>query len=106
VILSVSILIQQREANTPYETSQSSQFPVSSRKFITIDKPVYGALMVLRNYFVDGDKPNGTEHVTFVYGKTANGRIAALGGNQGDSIKLSAYASKGISSFFTLKGKK
>jgi len=95
-----------KESNTPYEASQSSQFPVSSKKFVKIDKPVYGALMVLRNYFVDGDKSNGTGHVTFVYGKTANGRIACLGGNQGDSIKLSAYAGKGVSSFFTLKGKK
>jgi uncharacterized protein (TIGR02594 family) len=95
-----------KESNTPYEASQSSQFPVSSKKFIKIDKPVYGALMVLRNYFAEDDKSNGTGHVTFVYGKTANGRIAGLGGNQGDSIKLSAYASKGVSSFFTLKGKK
>ncbi|WP_028100565.1 TIGR02594 family protein [Pseudoduganella violaceinigra] len=95
-----------KDSNTPYEASQSSQFPVSSKKFVKIDKPVYGALMVMRNYFVDTGKSNGSGHVTFVYGKSANGRIAALGGNQGDSIKLSAYADKGISSFFTLKGKK
>ncbi len=92
-----------KSSNTPYEASASSQFAVSSKKFIKIDKPVYGALMVMRNYVVETGKFAGTGHVTFVYGKTAGGGIAGLGGNQKDSIKISQYTTGGDSALFKLK---
>lgn len=93
-----------KSASVPYEASASSQFPVSSKKFIKIDKPVYGALMVLRNYVKATGKFAGTGHVTFVYGKTSGGKIAGIGGNQGDQIKVSEYATAGVSANFVLKG--
>jgi len=93
-----------KESKTPFEASQSSQFPTSSKKFVKIAKPVYGALMVMRNYVKATGKFAGTGHVTFVYAKDKNGKIAGLGGNQSDSIKLSGYAPSGVSSEFTLEG--
>ena len=92
-------------AGAPYEKSPSSQFATRSRKFKKIDKPVYGALMVMRNYLQGTDTTDGTGHVTFVYGKTADGHIAGLGGNQGNQLKLSPYKVVGVSSKFKLRGK-
>jgi len=92
-------------AGAPYEKSASSQFATWSKKFKKIDKPVYGALMVMRNYFAGTNKAHGTGHVTFVYGKTADGDIAGLGGNQSDRLKLSPYKIVGVSAEFELKGK-
>lgn len=91
-------------AGAPYEKSASSQFATVSKKFKKIDKPVYGALMVMRNYFAGTNKAQGTGHVTFVYGKTADGDIAGLGGNQNDRLKLSPYKTSGVSAEFELKG--
>lgn len=93
-----------KSASVPYVASASSQFPVSSKKFVKIDEPVYGALMVLRNFVEATGKFSGSGHVTFVYGKTKDGKIAGLGGNQGDQIRVSPYKSSGVSSNFTLKG--
>ena len=93
-----------KSAGVPYEASASSQFPVSSKKFIKIETPVYGALMVMRNYVKSTGKFAGSGHVTFVYGKTSVGKIAGLGGNQGDQIRVSPYASSGVSSNFKLHG--
>ncbi|GAB2844861.1 hypothetical protein GCM10027277_11040 [Pseudoduganella ginsengisoli] len=93
-------------AHAPFERSASSQFPVWSKKFIKIDEPVYGALMVMRNYVKKTGQSNGTGHVTFVYGQSENGSIAGLGGNQGNSIKISEYQRTGVSSEFMLKGVK
>lgn len=94
-----------KESGTPYERSQSSQFPVTSRKFVKIDKPVYGALMVLRNYDKETGKFAGSGHITFVYGRTGSDAIAGLGGNQGNTLKLSRYRSSGTSSTFRLNGR-
>ena len=91
-----------KTSKTPYEASASSQFPGGSKKFVKIDKPVYGALMVMRNYVAETGKFAGSGHITFVYGQTANGHIAGLGGNQGDSVKLSPYAKSGVSASFKL----
>lgn len=91
-----------KDSGYPYEKSASSQFPVSSRNFKKIDKPIYGAILVMKNYYAGTNKEHGTGHVTFVYGLTQNGRIAALGGNQGDRIKLSGYAQSGTSSTFVV----
>jgi uncharacterized protein (TIGR02594 family) len=91
-----------KSSGVPYEPSASSQFPISSKKFIKIDKPVYGCLMVMRNYVVETGKFAGSGHVTFVYGRNENGRIACLGGNQKDSIKVSDYATTGDSAKFKI----
>lgn len=91
-----------KDSGHPHEKSASSQFPVSSKKFKKIDKPIYGAILVMKNYYAGTNKAHGTGHVTFVYGIAQNGRIAALGGNQGDRIKLSGYAQSGTSSTFVL----
>ncbi|WP_330985581.1 MULTISPECIES: LysM peptidoglycan-binding domain-containing protein [Enterobacterales] len=79
--------------------AQSSQFPVIEKtRFYEISEPVYGAIMVMRNYNKVTDQYIGSGHITFVYGKTKNGNVAALGGNQGGlgfgggTIKLSEYS--------------
>ena len=90
-----------KSSDTPYERSASSQFAVSSRKFKKIEKPIYGAIMVMRNYVKATGRDTGKGHVTFVYGKTHDGRIACLGGNQGDAIKFSKYKPTGVSSEFS-----
>ncbi|WUR10963.1 TIGR02594 family protein [[Empedobacter] haloabium] len=92
-----------KTAGAPFEKSASSQFPVASKKFKKISKPVFGALLVMRNYVHATGKAHYTGHVTFVYGLTKDGKVAGLGGNQGDRLKVSAYARSGISSSFTLK---
>ncbi|HBX2690614.1 TPA: TIGR02594 family protein, partial [Klebsiella pneumoniae] len=90
-----------KETGYDYSRSftKSSQFPVYDKtKFIEIKNPVYGALMVFRTYVESSDEFTGNGHVTFVYGKTSNGDIAGLGGNQGGkaygggTIKLSMYS--------------
>ncbi|MDI3361618.1 hypothetical protein QQF21_06745 [Lelliottia sp. V89_10] len=54
--------------------------------------------MVMRNYVESTDKFIGSGHITFLYGNTVSGNIAALGGNQGGgdfeggTIKLSEYS--------------
>ncbi|MDR3410413.1 MAG: LysM peptidoglycan-binding domain-containing protein [Formivibrio sp.] len=69
------------------DTSQSSQFPVNNKKFMKIDKPVYGAIVVYRHT----KKKYGTGHVAFVYAKTDDDDYAVLGGNQSDSITLNKH---------------
>lgn len=49
-----------------------------------VAKPAYGAIGVI-------DWGGGKGHVGFVVGK-ANGKILLLGGNQGDSVKVSSFA--------------
>lgn len=87
--------------------AQSSQFPVNEpARLYEIAEPVYGALMVMRNYSKSTEQFIGSGHITFVYGKTDLGNIAALGGNQGGSdfgggtIKLSEYPTTKISAEF------
>lgn len=92
-----------KTAGAPYEKSASSQFPTGSKKFKKISKPVYGAIVVMRNYVHTTGKFHGTGHVTFVYGVTAKGAIAGLGGNQGDRLKVSEYLLTGVSGSFKLK---
>ena len=81
--------------------AQSSQFPVNEpAQFYEINEPVYGAIMVMRNYYESTDKFIGSGHISFVYAKTETESIAALGGNQGGrdfsggTIKISEYSLK------------
>ena len=76
-----------KSANYEYELSASSRFPVHSKKFVKIDSPVYGALVVYKN-----PKEPKKGHVAFVYSKIEKGDIAVLGGNQGDAITINGDA--------------
>lgn len=91
-------------SGTLYEKSASSQFPCWSNKFKKIDKPVYGAILIMRNYVAATGKFHGSGHVTFVYGLSDTGAIAGLGGNQGDRIKISPYQTKAPWNSFPLDG--
>jgi uncharacterized protein (TIGR02594 family) len=78
-----------KEARFPYSKNPSSQFPVNDpRRFVKIDKPVYGALVVYKHT----KKGIGMGHVAFIYHRIDkfDGRenYAVLGGNQGDQITL------------------
>ncbi|WP_336185121.1 LysM peptidoglycan-binding domain-containing protein [Klebsiella grimontii] len=104
-----------KETGYDYSRSftKSSQFPVYDKtKFIEIKNPVYGALMVFRTYVESSDEFTGNGHVTFVYGKTSNGDIAGLGGNQGGkaygggTIKLSMYSTTKPTSRFRMTVRK
>lgn len=95
-----------KSSDTPYVASASSQFATSSKKFIKIDKPVYGAVMVMRNYVRETGAFTGQGHVTFVYGKVSDTVMAGLGGNQKDTIKLSPMSTTGDSARFNIKTKK
>ncbi|MCK7436469.1 LysM peptidoglycan-binding domain-containing protein [Enterobacter cloacae] len=104
-----------KEAGYDYSKSftKSSQFPVYDKtKFVEIKNPVYGALMVFRTYVESSDEFTGNGHVTFVYGKTSNGDIAGLGGNQGGkaygggTIKLSMYSTTKPTSRFKMTVRK
>jgi uncharacterized protein (TIGR02594 family) len=104
-----------KETGYDYSKSftKSSQFPVYDKtKFVEIKNPVYGALMVFRTYVESSDEFTGNGHVTFVYGKTSNGDIAGLGGNQGGkaygggTIKLSMYSTTKPTSRFRMTVRK
>lgn len=91
-----------KDSGSQYERSASSQFPISSRRFERIKKPVYGALVVFKNYRTDNGKAHGTGHVTFLFGFNKQGHIVALGGNQGNTIKFSPYKTHGDSAAFNV----
>jgi len=104
-----------KETGYDYSKSftKSSQFSVYDKtKFVEIKNPVYGALMVFRTYVESSDEFTGNGHVTFVYGKTSNGDIAGLGGNQGGkaygggTIKLSMYSTTKPTSRFRMTVRK
>lgn len=93
--------------------TRSSQFPVNeSTKFYEISEPVYGAIMVLKNYNNSTHADTGSGHITFVYGRSVSGGIAALGGNQGGSrfgggtLKISEYSLTDITASFDGKYQK
>lgn len=67
----------------PISNNANSQYFSKSNKFVKIDSPVYGAIVVLH---VPHTERSG--HVTFVYCKTKDGEICVLGGNQGNSVTI------------------
>lgn len=58
-----------------------------------LDKPVVGAIVVFRW------SPNAG-HVGFVVGKTANGLLLVLGGNQSDSVCVKAFETDRIVGYY------
>jgi uncharacterized protein (TIGR02594 family) len=89
-----------KSTNTPHLNNPSSQFPCNSTLFIRIAEPVFGAIMVMRNYLASNNSYAGKGHITLVYGKTSSGAIAGLGGNQGDTLRVSPYKIVGNSASF------
>ena len=60
---------------------------------VALSTPVYGCIGVRR-------KPNGINgHVAFIVGKTKDGNLIALGGNQGDEVTLQEFE-KGYFRYF------
>jgi TIGR02594 family protein len=60
---------------------------------VALSTPVYGCIGVRR-------KPNGINgHVAFIVGKTKDGNLIALGGNQGDEVNLQEFP-KGYFRYF------
>lgn len=57
-----------------------------------LDKPAVGAIAVLSR--------SGGGHVGFVVGQTASGQICLLGGNQNDSVNISAFDKSRIVGYY------
>ncbi|WP_439480660.1 TIGR02594 family protein [Chryseobacterium aquaticum] len=72
-----------REFDTEYvfEGAGNADKKLSHMRKIT--EPVYGCIVVWKN------NSKGGGHVAFYYGKTKNGNIIPLGGNQGSSLQFS-----------------
>jgi hypothetical protein len=77
-------------AGYDYERNPSSQCFVGSRKFIKVDTPVVGAILVRRDYINGGKTFNAHGHVTFIFAQHGN-KFVCLGGNQNHRIKFSEY---------------
>ena len=80
-----------------YAKSASSLAPIHENfksNFKKIDKPIYGCIVVYKHT----SKWKG--HTGFLYGMNKKDEYLLLGGNQGDTIKLSAYGE------YTSKSKK
>lgn len=66
----------------------------SKDKLKKVSKPVYGSIVVFSDCNSSGVcKSQG--HVGFAYGKIADTKIAVLGGNQGNKLKLTPYDCSG-----------
>lgn len=85
------------ESGNKYAKSASSLAPIHQdfqKKFKKIDEPIYGCIVVYKHI----SKWKG--HTGFLYGMDSDGKYLLLGGNQRDTIKLSAYGE------YTSKSKK
>lgn len=77
-----------RGAKTKPEQKYEDVPFVDNPLYEKIDDPIYGAIGVVI-------KPTGHgSHVGFVYGRCGKNEICLLGGNQGQTIKFTAYAEK------------
>ena len=71
-----------------------------------LTEPALGSIMWLdgSNMVIDGEEKNtGYGHVGFVVGKTSDGKIVLLGGNQSDMVRYSAYNPKNHQNLYKLK---
>ena len=71
------------EFNTAYIHEGAGNVDKKLSKMRKIANPVYGCIVVWKN------KSGGGGHVAFYYGKTSNGNIIPIGGNQGSSLQFS-----------------
>ena len=56
-----------------------------------LDKPIYGCIVVFTR--------NGGGHVGFVVGKTENGNLLVLGGNQSDAVNVKAFSTERVTGY-------
>ena len=70
-----------------------------------LSKPALGSVAFIDWGKVDASQ-KGKGHVGFVVGKTANGRIVLLGGNQGDKVSYAAFRESHIQAYRVPKGYK
>ncbi|MDR2206776.1 MAG: hypothetical protein LBE36_11560 [Flavobacteriaceae bacterium] len=75
------------KTSKPYKHSKSasSQAPLNNEKYIKIEEPIYGSIVVYRK------ASDGTGHTGFLYGKTTSGEYILLGGNQDQTVRFDAY---------------
>lgn len=85
-----------KQAGVKFTGSMSSQFPTMSpgtSEFTKLDKPQYGAIMVLKK---SGGSTGSTKasvgHITFFVKDNGDGKFTGLGGNQGNQVKESNYS--------------
>ena len=85
-----------KQAGAKITGSMSSQFPTMSpgtNEFTKLDKPQYGAIIVLRKVSKNtGSTGSNTGHITFFVKDNGNGTFSGLGGNQGNTVKESNYS--------------
>lgn len=78
------------EVGYPNTKNPSSQFPINSKHYVKIDKPIFGAIVVYKHT----NSSYGTGHISLIFAELEGGDFAVLGGNQGDSITINTH--KGV----------
>ena len=73
----------------PYNWYGAGEYRIEGGR--KLDKPCYGCVAVKSR--------KGGNHVTFVAGITADGRLVCLGGNQSDSVSYAVYRESDFDSF-------
>ena len=89
------------EAKYKNPKTVGSRFYVGHKSLKKIDIPIYGAIAVFSDCSKSG-KLKSSGHVAFVYGTLPKKRMALLGGNQGNRLKISSYDCSG-KVFFLIK---
>ena len=70
--------------------------------FKIVDEPILGCIVVMTNYEKETQKPDGSGHITFLYG--INGEnLVCVGGNQDSRLRFSNYKRSGVSYSFKKK---
>ncbi len=70
------------------------EYSKSKKTLKKVEKPVYGAITVFSDCNSKGVSKS-TGHVAFLYGKLKGKKMAVLGGNQGNKIKVTSYDCSG-----------
>lgn len=73
----------------PYNWFGAGEYRIEGGR--KLDKPCYGCVAVKSR--------KGGNHVAFVVGRTADGRLVCLGGNQSDSVSYAVYRESDFDSF-------
>ncbi|NDV16530.1 CHAP domain-containing protein, partial [Muricauda sp. TY007] len=90
-------------ASRHYISNSSENKHKLKSNVVKVEEPFYGAIAV----FSDCDSAGNTKtsgHVGFVFGKLKDGKIALLGGNQGNKLKISPYDCSGKAFYSYQKG--
>ena len=106
--LDQTIFKSPKASGARFYIADDPNYNIKSKELLKkVEEPVYGAVAT----FSDCTKSGVCEdkgHVGFVYGKTPDGTILVLGGNQGNHLKLSEYDCSGdvFLSYIEKNGKK